>query len=166
MCWISKNKPEQLIAEEDIIVYKIVNVYFDNKILSYFNDFPYNLGEVYNDNSITLRHFKDYYNDFYFINQGFHSYNYKLEIGTEPFLRKNVIYDKSNSRYYGDNVFGMFCIIPKGAECYINEVGDIVSTSIKPIALSTKELNNLKKGEHFEYDINYLFGGSCISYRG
>jgi hypothetical protein len=48
----------------------------------------------------------------------------------------------------------MLCIIPKGTEYYVNGYGDIVSTSIKPIVLSTKELNDLKKGEYFEYEIH------------
>jgi hypothetical protein len=150
MCWISNNKPERLIAKECITVYKVVQIYPDGKILSYFNDFPYKLGEIYKT-VITVKHLKDGYNDFYFVEEGFHSYNYQSEIGLDPFLQTPITYDRNGTKYYGDAIYGMFCIIPKGAEYYVNEYGDIVSTSIKPIVLSTKELNDLKKREHFEY---------------
>jgi hypothetical protein len=163
MCWISNNKPEQLIAKEDITVYKVIQKYPDDKILSYFNDFPYELGEIYNT-TITVRHFKDDYNNFYFIKSGFHSYNYDLEICIDPFITTPVLTDALETRYYGTGVYGMICTIPKGTKYYVNEFGDVVSTSIKPIALSTKELNNLKEGEHFEYDTNYLFDRSYTSY--
>lgn len=153
MCWISNNKPERLIAKECITVYKVVQIYPDGKILSYFNDFPYKLGGIYNT-VITVKHLKDGYNDFYFVEEGFHSYNYHLKIGLDPFLNMPIAYDESNARYYGVGIYGMLCIIPKGAEYYVNEYGDIVSTSIKPIVLSTKELNDLKKREHFEYEIH------------
>jgi hypothetical protein len=153
MCWISKNKPERLVAKEDITVYKVVQIYPDGKILSYFNDFPYKLGEIYNT-VITVKHLKDGYNDFYFVEQGFHSYNYHLKIGLDPFLNMPIAYDESSVRYYGSGIFGMLCVIPKGAEYYVNEYGDIVSTSIKSIVLSTKELNDLDVGEHFEYEIH------------
>ena len=149
MCWISNNKPERLVAKEDIAVYKVVQISPDNKILSYFNDFPYKLGEIY-DATITIKRYKDEYNDFYYIEQGFHSYKYKLEI--DPFLQIPLTYDRNGTKYYGDDIYGMLCIIPKGAEYYVNEFGDVVSTSIKSIALSTKELNDLDVGEHFEYE--------------
>ena len=149
MCWISNNKPERLVAKEDIAVYKVVQISPDNKILSYFNDFPYKLGEIY-DATITIKRYKDEYNDFYYIEQGFHSYKYKLEI--DPFLQIPLTYDRNGTKYYGDDIYGMLCIIPKGAEYYVNEFGDVVSTSIKSIVLSTKELNDLDVGEHFEYE--------------
>jgi hypothetical protein len=153
MCWICNNKPERLIAKECITVYKVVQIYPDGKILSYFNDFPYKLGGIYNT-VITVKHLKDGHNDFYFIEEGFHSYNYQLEIGIDPFPQTPIAYGKSSARYYGVGIYGMLCVIPKGAEYYVNEYGDIVSTAIKPIALSIKELNDLKKGEYFEYEIH------------
>lgn len=157
MCWISNNKPNRLVAEEDITVYKVVQISLDDKILSYFNDFPYKIGEIYNT-TIVIKHYKDDYSadcsDFYFIEQGFHSYNYHLKIGLDPFLNTPNAYDKNGTRYYGDDIYGMLCIIPKGAEYYVNEFGDVVSTSIKTITLSTKELNDLKMGEYFEYGQN------------
>lgn len=150
MCWISNNKPERLVAKEDITVYKVVQIFPDGKILSYFNDFPYEIGEIYNTN-ITVKHYENVYSDFYYIEQGFHSYNYHLYIGLDPFLNMPVAYDKSNASYYGDDIYGMLCVIPKGTEYYVNRFGDVVSTSIKLVALSIKELNDLKKGEYFEY---------------
>lgn len=153
MCWICNNKPEQLVAKEDITVYKVVQVYPNGKILSYFHDFPYKLGEIYNT-TIAVKHFKDYYNDFYFIEQGLHSYNYDLEIGIDPFIVTTTLTDSSGARYYGIGIYGVLCIIPKGTEYYVNELGDVVSTRIKLIALSTKELNDLKMGEYFEYEIH------------
>lgn len=152
MCWISNNKPNRLVAEEDITVYKVVQIALDDKILSYFNDFPYKLGEIYNT-TIAIKHYKDDYIDFYFIEQGFHSYNYHLEIGINPVTAFPITNDQNGTSYYGDDIYGMLCIIPKGAEYYVNEFGDVVSTSIKTIALSTKELNDLKMGEYFEYGI-------------
>lgn len=163
MCWTSYNEPEQLVAKEDIVVYKTVKVHSYSKILSYYRDFPYKLGETYSIDIVT-RHLKDEFNDFYFIDQGFNSYNYQLRIGVDVLLHINCAYDKSANLYFGKNLFGMLCIIPKGTEYYINKRGEVISASIKPIALSTKELNNLKEGEHFEYDTNYLFDRSYISY--
>jgi hypothetical protein len=151
MCWISNNKPERLVAKEDIAVYKVVQISPDDKILSYFNDFPYKLGGIY-DATITIKRYKDEYNDFYYVEQGFHSYKYKLEIVLDPFLKMPLTYDRNGTKYYGDDIYGMLCIIPKGAEYYVNELGDVVSTSIKSIVLSTKELNDLDVGEHFEYE--------------
>ena len=151
MCWISKKKPERLVAKEDTTVYKIVQVFPDNKIHSYYNEFIYELGQIYNT-ECNVEYFKQDEDDLYLINEGFHSYNYNPSIGYDTIKQSVIVGSKSMEVYSGPGVFGMLCIIPKGTEYYINDYGDIVSTSIKPITLSTKELTNLTSGDNFEYN--------------
>lgn len=157
MCWVSEEKPERLVAKEDITVYKIVQIFPDSKIYSYYNEFPYELGKIYNTD-ITIKYVQNSC-EYYFIENGFHSYNYNPDIGFDINLKNNIVCDKGGAVYRGPGVMGMLCIIPKGTEYYLNTCGDIVSTSIKPIALSTEELQDINtkhKKEHFKYEMSEI----------
>ena len=139
MCWISKNEPTKLVAYKDIECYKnfkirditfeqkfIFNFKFDKKkitqLISIFKKYlyiPYKEQPFIDlkpirvfDNPYDIENYK---NMFYEINTGYHSYN-TIEKAQEDILFSNKVVVK--------------CIIPKGAEYYINDDNEIVSSTI------------------------------------
>lgn len=115
MCWISANKPEFKVAEEDITSYKIVYKGVNNKFRSlYFNKIytPGKLESLKKDLAV-----EPY--TFFHIYEGFHSYEAKAEgVRKEPFHLSQ------------SNVTFVRCTIPKGATYCVNEDGEIVSNKI------------------------------------
>lgn len=131
MCFhIDPNHPNKLVAESDIICYKAFCgskdrmlkekgiIYDDNYFYSIWMQYQYNKGQLYeveNAFQITFNSFTTRSNEI--IETGFHSYIDPLEY---------------NLMAWG--IFGGYlvkCIIPVGAEYYINEkVGEYVSNKI------------------------------------
>lgn len=106
MCWIGNSK-NKLIATEDIICYKIVNIEC-GKIYSQFMHFNYKFKKKYKCK--IEGKFED---DLFIINKGFHSY-------TQDVLMYNF-----------DTVCKVVkCHIPKGSVYYINNSGEYVSEAI------------------------------------
>lgn len=145
MCWSAINKSDlnRHIAKDNIPVTKFVAVFGNDDIFSYYNDFAYKIGEVYNT-KLGKPHLSDtYWGEMNVINHGFHSYSVKVKIRKRDSQLLNAIL---NSRY-ADGFLKTFkhpnrgignmavadCIIPKGSAYYLNSYGEYVSDSIKII---------------------------------
>ena len=158
MCWTTLNEPNRLKAKEDIIVYKLVRV-IDGNITSYYQSFEYKINNLYQISSIeplweysTPAAEKFGIKDWY-ICSGFHSYINNIEIADLDGEMIAYVENHADELYweFPEQIYGMKCIIPKGAEYYVNEKDDVVSDKLIPIALSTKCLQDAKT-EEFEYE--------------
>ena len=158
MCWTTLNKPNRLKAKEDITVYKVVKV-IDGNITSYYQSFEYKINNLYQTSSIeplweysTPAAEKFGIKDWY-ICSGFHSYINNIEIANLGGEKIAYVEKHANEPYcrFPEQIYGIKCIIPKGAEYYVNEKDEVVSDKLIPIALSTKCLQDVEIGE-FEYE--------------
>ena len=114
MCLLTNNL-HKYIAEKDIVCYKIVNLR-DNKIISYWYDFIYELNRKYTTQVLQPIFTKK---GNIYIEKGFHSYR---NLG----IAKDYIY------YDMFNLLPEIivkCIVPKGSEYYINNK-EMVSNQI------------------------------------
>lgn len=114
MCLITNNL-HKYIAEKDIVCYKIVNLR-DNKIISYWYDFIYELNKKYTIPVLQPIFRK---NGNIRIEKGFHSYR-NLYIA-----KYYICYDMFNLL----PEIIVKCIVPKGSEYYINSK-EMVSNQI------------------------------------
>ena len=134
MCWITNKKLKFKIAKENIPIYKICRKE-DDKILSYFKRFEYELGCLYNTNfeiAVDAKMSEIY--------KGFHSYSLnktyleKRYDNIRVFKNENFIelIFNSNSNRLNDYSFGIVVsgYIPKGGTYALNEYGEYVSDSI------------------------------------
>ena len=131
MCLVT-NQKTAIIAEKDITVYKILG----KDLNAIFTNFKYVIGKI---NETEIKHSEKWYclgiideeylnkkypprwrrhPDLICLGEGFHSFETE-EIAkiVNDYIYKHV-----------DNIFK--CVIPKGSEYYINEVGFIVSNSL------------------------------------
>lgn len=120
MCWISSKTPVAKIAKRDKVVYKETWAALASEdsqfILSMWKRFKYKIGETYTLPTPLEIKKRPYNWSNFKISEGFHSYNSKKFI-----LFTNLIIIK--------------CIIPAGTKYYLNEMGDVVSESIKLIEI-------------------------------
>ena len=134
MCWITNKKLKFKIAKENIPIYKICRKEND-KILSYFKRFEYELGCLYNTNfeiAVDAKMSEIY--------KGFHSYSLnktyyeKRYDNIRVFKNENFIelIFNSNSNRLNDYSSGIVVsgYIPKGGAYALNEDGEYVSDSI------------------------------------
>lgn len=139
MCWSGSNQSRKT-AMKNIVCYKILkkDKKEDDKYFSYYYDFQYKFGELY-ENSLyfyPMRHVRDN-ESIIMINDGFHSYDYisifeKIRAFTNT-IGFAVFYKTINSGiYYKHNYMLSLveCIIPKGSIYYENEYGLLVSDRI------------------------------------
>lgn len=129
MCWVSYciNNMNKHIAKKDTKVYKVaMKGCTDVAIAPYYINFEYELGITYGK----LESLKPTYfpHDECRINEGFHSYR-----TFERILKVKSF--KSHPLYKALAVY--MAIIPKGAEYYVNEKGEVVSNQLKIIELLT-----------------------------
>lgn len=128
MCYIGYFKSEKQCrtTEKDIKCFKICRMK-RNKIVSYFQDFPYELNKLYKED---LKTNDNYNEDTIIIYIGFHSYNYVFKtqkIGNRICLTN----EKTNeSICCGPGTVKVDCIIPKGSQYYKDERGKMVSSQI------------------------------------
>ena len=139
MCWFSKNEVTKLVASKDIECYKnfrLEDITFKQKsifkfkfgkkkiiqLISLFRKYlyiPYKKQQFINLKPIKMfgnpYDIGDCKNVYYKINTGYHSYD------TIERAQKDI--------FYADEVV-IKCIIPKGAEYYINDHNEIVSSTI------------------------------------
>lgn len=121
MCWISNTKPKRLIADKNIIVYKLMEPGLLIHAVSLIAGYVYTLGELY---SMPKLHVRRYCRDEdryllpeetakhpveYQIYEGFHSYKHLDTVIHEALASGHTSYKAYR------------CIIPKGAEYYIDE---------------------------------------------
>ena len=139
MCWTSRNELTKLIADKDIECYKnfrLNDIIFKQKsifkfkfgekkmtqLTSLFKKYkyiPYKKQQIIDLKPIEISYFPYGFEDYgiigYKINAGYHSYD--------------AIERAKRSIFFGDEVV-IKCIIPKGAEYYINDHNEIVSSTI------------------------------------
>lgn len=139
MCWATRNELTKLIADKDIECYKnfrLNDIIFKQKsifkfkfgkkkiiqLISLFKEYkytPYKKQKIINLKPIEISYFPYGFEDYgiigYKINEGYHSYD--------------AIERAKRSIFFGDEVV-IKCIIPKGAEYYINDNNEIVSSTI------------------------------------
>jgi hypothetical protein len=147
MCWLSKSKPIERMADKDIVVYKIVSKGDRNgNVLNYFYNGGYityykgnesekiNISPIYVEYGIS--------DNYYIIEEGYHSYSLdcRMHLIMESLLKFKEFDVFSNSEdsklilmaYYireSDRI-GKF-VIPKGSKYYLNDKGEYVSDNIK-----------------------------------
>lgn len=131
MCWITYDKPlKKSIAKENIPIFKVCTKShrFLNTVESYFKDYYYQLGIVYELSCITPYEINDHFE----INEGFHSYLTNCRFVHDVF--DNIwILGTSSVRYicsYESRAIKVSGYILKGSEYYVNEDGECVSNSI------------------------------------
>ena len=139
MCWYSKNELTKLVASKDIECYKnfrLADITFKQKsilkfkfgkkkiiqLISLFEKYlyiPYKKQQIIDLKPIGVSYnpygVEDYEDVGYRIDAGYHSYD--------------TIESAKVTRFYLNEVV-VKCIIPKGAEYYINDDGEIVSSTI------------------------------------
>lgn len=155
MCW--KGKSSKKIAKRDIEVYKVLYKHED-KYVPYYqsDDLAYEVGKLYKQ-KMNGRHS---YDGFYMVSIGFHSYSMErtyvkrrnsscsfglvtYRIYTKMGDKIDVYFDdkyntievtngflSNETTTIKDEVHFVKCIIPKGAEYFENEDGEIVSNMI------------------------------------
>lgn len=131
MCWITFDKPlKKSIAEKDIPIFKVCtkSARFLNTVRSYFKDYYYQLGIVYELSCIIPIEINDHFE----IDEGFHSYLASCIFKHDVFDNIWIISTRS-MRYvcsYESRGIKVSGYIPKGSEYYVNEDGECVSNSI------------------------------------
>ena len=139
MCWTSRNELIKLIADKDIECYK--NFKFDDIIFKQKSIFKFKFGKKKITQLISL--FKEYkyipykkqktinlkpIEVFYSLHNWkcYRGLSYRIDIGYHSY---DAIERAKRSIFFGDEVV-IKCIIPKGAEYYINDNNEIVSSTI------------------------------------
>lgn len=126
MCWSTNLQLEKRTASKDIKVFKVGNI-VDGQLMSYYQGFYYDFNQPYRTDVIPTSYYGSY-----FIYQGFHSYNpkkckYIKADTTGWWIVKSGRIDLDT---YDSTTNIIECIVPKGAEYYQNEHGEIVSNQI------------------------------------
>ena len=153
MCWTTFASPVKILASKDKEVYKVVE--YDGKyITSYYRGYLYELGKTYT-NQIRICNSRDGLG--LAIDEAFHSYIEEPKTSmltydpiTTPQLMGLIT---TNDNYVKYNLRILKCIIPAGACYYVNELEEIASDTIIPIALSTKDIDTLEVDEKIKYTI-------------
>ena len=154
MCWFSGSKKlskYRRIARKDVLVRKLVMATESPyKVVSYFTGFEYELGKTYYDSYLSIIHANEpQLGACIFV--GFNSYSTECKITRKE--QTTVSGDKKKDEievyspdggelvecYELDNLLMIDCVIPKGATYYVNELGEYVSESIKPIRIIDAE---------------------------
>lgn len=129
MCWASDEHPISCMADKDITCYKVFNkedviwskiksldmTFKNDKILKIYSLFQRSIYIPYNTNiTVNLICNFSFKHNFWFIVSGYHSYSTldKAKLHTDPI---RCIIE---------------CLIPEGAEYYINKYQEIVSSDI------------------------------------
>lgn len=121
MCWRSKTEPKRLIADNNIVVYKLLEPGLLIHAVSLIAGYVYTLGELYSMPKLNIRRYCPEEDRFllseempsgsveYRIYEGFHSYKHLDTVIHEALASGHTSYKAYR------------CIIPKGAEYYIDE---------------------------------------------
>lgn len=131
MCWLGKIDKRNILTE-DVFCYKVLTP----GLTSVYKNFQYSLNKLYTTELLIPQHNIGHLR-LLTIEYGFHSYSTSCE-----FLLKYCEFSQSvkiqklndNGRYcILDSISPgclVYCQIPKGAECYENQQGEIVSNQI------------------------------------
>lgn len=139
MCWQGNFNPK--IAEKDISVFKIVRKISPFKVASVYEKFPYHLDTLYilntvNNEIVSCPELCGTYDDK--VTEAFHSY---LSDSVSVFKYSYILYItpnkvvdiKSPLDYFyisDESLVRIECIVPKGSQYCINELGEVVSNKI------------------------------------
>lgn len=134
MCWTGKIKDHIKCVDVDVNVFKIVGM--DNgKILPYFQAslMPegYEVGKRY-QTTLSIHDIQDS-SDLVNVFSGFHSYHcshYLAEFTKRYVYIGPLPYSPGTAVTYGIDGAVMQCTIPKGAELFMNQFGEVVSNEI------------------------------------
>lgn len=134
MCWLGKIDKRNILTE-DVFCYKVLTP----GLTSVYKNFKYNLNELYTT-ELLIPQRNISYPRLLTIEYGFHSYSTNCEFLLKycEFSQSIRIYsklydDKGCHNIILDNISPgclVYCQIPKGAECYENQHGEIVSNQI------------------------------------
>lgn len=134
MCWLGKIDKRNILTE-DVFCYKVLNPGFT----SYYKNFQYSLNKLYTTELLIPQHNIGHLR-LLTIEYGFHSYSTDCEFLLKycKFSQSVKIYSKSYDDRGCHNIMLdsivsgclVYCQIPKGAECYENQDGEIVSNQI------------------------------------
>lgn len=137
MCWLSDEYKAPNIADEDIIVYKVMLLRegYRNELASFYYGKRYVIGKEYIEETETVEPVYLYH---YSINKGFHSYSLEKTTEKECYNHCQIwsgttLLDYVNlgiDVHYGETLVAVKCIIPKGSTYYENDLGEIVSDRI------------------------------------
>ena len=137
MCWLSDEYKAPNMADEDIIVYKVMLLRegYRNELASFYYGKRYVIGKEYIEETETVEPVYLYH---YSINKGFHSYslekttekecNNRCYIWSGEHLLDSI--NLENEINYGETLVAVECIIPKGSTYHENDLGEIVSDRI------------------------------------
>lgn len=146
MCWEGNFNPK--IAEKDISVFKIVRKISPFKVESVYEKFPYNLDTLYILNTVEseIVSCSGLLGAYDIVKRAFHSY---LSDSVSTFKYSGILYItpykdniKSPLDYFrlsDESLVRIECIVPKGSQYCINELGEIVSNKI----ILKNEMSNL-----------------------
>lgn len=135
MCWKSEKKPILYEAKKDIPICKVCLIGVNKDIYSYYYRQLYKLNKRYQmDKSLNVQlyeFFNDARNNFYYVNEGFHSYekNCCIKRTFEGCVIKNK-YDDTLDYHIRGNIALVSGCIPKGAKYFINNRDEYVSDAI------------------------------------
>ena len=145
MCWQGNFNPK--IAEKDISVFKIVRKQTPFKVESVYEKFPYYLGILYILKTVNseIKSCPDLVGA-YIVTEAFHSY---LSDSVSVFKYSDILYITPNIdnikspldyfRLSDESLVRIECIVPKGSQYCINELGEVVSNKI----ILKNEMSNL-----------------------
>lgn len=140
MCWnCSIYNLKLQNAEEDIVVYKVLQLDNDKLYSPTFNCFIWIEGETYSS-PLDIHLFRPHKVYFFEGTQGMHSYKQKpvYDVFYESYVCKYFITSKRSGNVYYPLNEGMCvakCIIPKDTIYAINEYGEIISERLQFIKL-------------------------------
>lgn len=155
MCWLSTEKKDYRIANEDIHVYKVMLQKPGGRIFdSFYFHKTYETGQVYKTvvNPV-YNNIECFYRTR--IEGGFHSYDksktiikgnsfyWIIKVKNRPY-NPDIIHCPYSIRGYED-IVAVECVIPKGSFYYMNEDGEIVSNQIMVTGNILKRFNFKRK---------------------
>jgi len=130
MCWLGKINKRNILTK-DIFCYKVLTP----GLTSVYKNFKYSLNKLYTT-ELLIPHCN--YIGLLTIERGFHSYSTDCEFllkycGFSQHIRIHSKLHDDGSYCILDSISPgclVYCQIPKGAECYENQSGEIVSNKI------------------------------------
>ncbi len=170
MCWQGDIELGHRTAKKDLVVYKILYKPIDGECfyLSPFMNMEYEFGKTYTVPKLVIKPWKNGSKKMDAVYDGLHCYHKgclvskrlnAISVGTMKSLLTETKFFVEVQGYLNEvaitgdlfNPVIVKCIIPKGTEYYINDIGEIVSFSLKPI----EELG-IPVRYHKEYSFNKL----------
>ena len=123
MCFSIFNRPEKLIADEDIVCYKTVYKQNDEFCESVCTKFIYELNRLYTDKDLDINKINDDYHELFtneILKLEYHLGSFNIHVGYHSYIKP------MDWNY----TFWVECIIPKGSTYYKDDGNHYVSDQI------------------------------------